>query len=106
MKHFIYVLFQAYNYNIFKYKMLSTRSTMLLSHYINILYPLHTFKNVALKDINLKELNTALTQELVNLSLLKKTNKENKDFSHYVVSFNIKEIQKITKEIQKIIDQA
>ena len=86
--------------------MLSSRSTMLLSHYIDILYPLQTFKNVALKDINMKELNTALTHEVVKLSLLKKTNQENDDFSHYVVSFNIKEIQKITKEIQKIIDEA
>lgn len=86
--------------------MLSSRSTMLLSHYIDILYQLQTFKNVALKDINLKELNSALTQEVVNLSILKKTNKESEDFSHYVVSFNIKEIQKISKEIQEIIDKA
>ena len=81
--------------------MLSSRSTMLLSLYIDILYPLQTFKNVALKDINLKELNTALTQEVVNLSLLKKSD----NFSHYVVSFNINEIQKISKEIQEIIDK-
>lgn len=85
--------------------MLSARSTMLLSHYIDILYPLQTFKNVPLKNINMKELNTALTQEVVKLSLLKKTNKDSDDFSHYLVSFNIKEIQKITKEIQKIIDE-
>lgn len=85
--------------------MLSARSTMLLSHYIDILYPLQTFKNVPLKDINLKELNTALTQEVINLSLLKKKNKEREDFSHYVVSSNIKEINIITKEIQKIINE-